>query len=181
VVSPDTPADRGGYRASDAMCDRLHVMMRTTLLLLALTTATASADTVEFGAAQLTTPEDGWSVQMEKGMMTLGLEAGGAFVEVYDFSKVPAADRADLAKLVGGRKETTAVVIEDAAAHAQHGKKGISFRGTAEIRGKSVGFSAVALDGFNRRAVLAISFWRSDLTAAKRKETTAIVASLRAR
>jgi hypothetical protein len=151
------------------------------LALLLTLSATAAADTIVFGGAQITTPDEGWSMQSDKGMITLGLEAGGAFVEVYDFSKVPAADKSELAKLVGGRKETRAVVIEDAGSHEQHGKKGIAFRGTAEIRGKAVTFSAVALDGFGRRAVLAISFMRNDLSVAKKKEVAGVVGSVRAK
>ena len=113
--------------------------------------------------------------------MTLALEKGGAFIEVYDFSKVPAADKAALAKLVGGRKETKNVVIEDAGAHEQHGKKGIHFRGTAEIRGKATSFAAVSLDGFGRGAVTAISFARNDLTVAKKKEVAAVIASIKSK
>ena len=153
------------------------------LLLAALSilvsTGVAAADTIQFGAAELTTPDDGWSVSDDDRMLTLGLEAGGAFIEVYNFSKAPAADRTALATLVGGRKETTEVAITSAGAHGQHGLKGIAFRGAAKIRGKAVEISGVALDGIAGRAIVVIAFNVPSLAKGHKQDVAGILASAR--
>lgn len=149
------------------------------VLALACLTSIAAADTVEQGGAQLTLPDEGWVVREEDRLMTLGLEQGGAFIEVYDFSKAPAADKAVVGKLVAGRKETTEVAITEVTAHEQHGLKGIAFRGTAKIRGHEVELACVALDGVGKRAVLAIAFTLTTLDQAHRREVADVLASVR--
>ena len=149
-------------------------------LTLTLLVSVTHADTVAVGGAQLSLPDDGWSMKTESGLVLLAPDRGGGIIEVYDFSKVPAADSAALVKLLGGRKETTEAKITTINNHTQNGLSGIAFRGTAKIRNQPIVFSAVALT-VGARAVLAISFVKADAAAAFGSEVARILASLRAR
>lgn len=151
------------------------------LCLLATAATIATADTVRFAGAEVHTPDDGWVARTESGMMVLGPEKGGAVVELYNFSKVPAADKAALEKLIGGRKETRDVTVTDVTAkHAQNGLDGIAFRGTATITGKPVSFRAVALGGVSGgRAIVVIAFVRPDLDKSQQRAVADIVSSVR--
>jgi hypothetical protein len=153
--------------------------MFVAIALLLVTSGVAGADTIQVGGAEMTLPEEGWVVQEEDNHLLLARQSGGAFIEVYDFSKLPAADKATLGKLVDQRNETDGVAVTSVTPnHQQHKLRGIAFRGTATIRGKAVSFSSVALDGVGGRAVLAIAFTLPDDGAAQR-EATAALASLR--
>lgn len=121
--------------------------------------STSRADTVRAGGAQLTLPDEGWTMKTENGHILLAATGGGAIIEVYNFSKVPADDEAGLRKLVDDRPETDQVVIANHASHQQNGLKGIKFRGTASIRSNTVDFASVAL-ALRSRAVIAIAFTR---------------------
>ena len=81
------------------------------LLLLVLAPAAALADTVSYAGAQLSLPDEGWRVISEDRLLTIVDERGGAFIEVYSFSKLPAAQAAALATLVDGRRDTTSTRI----------------------------------------------------------------------
>jgi hypothetical protein len=150
------------------------------LVILLLGSGVARADTMVFAGAELSLPDEGWSVREESGLMLLVPDRGGAIIEVYGFSKAPAADRAELQKLVDDRKGTDDVVVASAARHEQHGLRGVAFRGTARIEGKPVAFSSIALDGLRGRAVLAIAFARADLDAGTQREVASALASMRA-
>lgn len=151
------------------------------MALLSLTARVAAADTVVFGAAEISLPDEGWVVEEKDGHMLLALEKGGAIIEIYNFSKAPAADKAVIGKLVGGRKDTTDVEVTSVTPnHEQHGLRGVAFGGSARIGGKPVAFSSVSLDGLRGRAVLAIAFMRAGLDARTQREVKAALGSLRA-
>lgn len=151
-----------------------------TLCLCLLTASTSRADTVRFAGAEVQTPDDGWVARTDSGMMILGPEKGGAVVELYNFSKVPAADKAALEKLVGGRKNTTNVSVSGVtASHSQNSLSGIAFRGTATIVGKPTSFRAVAFGGINNRAIVVIAFIRSDANSALQRDVGNVITSVR--
>lgn len=137
---------------------KLVLALATTLALCAgLASGVAAADTVHFGKATLSTPDDGWTVSTSNGVMTLGNKAGG-FIELYDFSKVPAADKAALTKLIAARPGTSAVVIEAIKPdYTQGTHKGLLYKGTGKMADKAVKLGGVALDGFGQRAVFALA------------------------
>jgi len=158
-----------------------HCIRHCMLLVLALLVVPAWADTVRFGGAEVQLPDEGWHASTEGNSMTLGLEKGGAFIELYGFSKAPAADKAALTQLVAGRKETTDVAVAAAQPHRQNGLEGITFRGTARIRGKPVEFSAVSLNGIGERAVTVIAFQLPTLQVADKTAIAGVLASVRRR
>lgn len=151
------------------------------LLLLVLAPAAALADTVSYAGAQLSLPDEGWRVISEDRLLTIVDERGGAFIEVYSFSKLPAAQAAALATLVDGRRDTTSTRIAEVTPHAQHGLRGLRWSGRTRIRDREVALAGVALAGVGGRVALAIAFWRPDLDAARVAEVQAALGSLRAR
>jgi hypothetical protein len=152
-------------------------LYRLVVWAIVLAISTASADTVRTGATELSLPDEGWFMRTENGHTLLAAEKGGAIIEIYDFSKVPANDKAALTALVDNRQDTDDVVIESAGAHSQHGLKGITFRGRAKIKGRPVSFSCIAL-GVRSRAALAIAFIVTPGSPVGR-EATDILASLK--
>ena len=153
--------------------------MKRIVLALALVTIThaAHADTVHLGKAELDLPA-GWTSTPENGHLLLANRGAMAIIEVYEFSKVPDADKAALTKLVDDRPETDDVAITSVETRRQHGLTGIAFAGTAKIRGRGVAVSSVAL-ALPSRAVVAVAF-ASNPDAAHAREIAEILASARA-
>ncbi|MBC8044953.1 MAG: hypothetical protein IAF08_16060 [Rhizobacter sp.] len=134
-------------------------------------------DTFVFAGASLTLP-DGWKTETSGNMATLYPPAKGGFIEVYNFSKLPAASADTILKMLKPRKNTTDISVKDVRPMKFGSTTGLGASGKAKIKDAPVSFVLTAIPT-GSHAVLAIGFLGDTQPVAFKQEVARVLGSLK--
>ena len=143
--------------------------------------SSAWADLFIVRGVQLATPDEGWGLQEQGPVSNLVHEMGGARIEVFRVGQVPAAETKAFAKWLRElkTKHPAEMEIAKAAAHEQHGLKGVLAEGTAkDDEGNAVRLQIVVLP-VGANAVVARTILREEDAEKLQKEMEEILKSMK--
>ena len=162
------------------MCPRRALLSLTVVLMLCWI-GSVRADRITVQGVELTTPDEGWNLQMRGAICNLVHETKGAVIELFRVGQVPAAETESFAKWLRGlkTKHPAGMEITKAWAHEQHGLTGVMAEGTAKgDGGKPVRLRIVVLPA-EGNAVLARAIIHEENAETLQKEAEEILETMK--